>query len=153
MKIYNVGSEVFTFIHGGTTFVLLPKEGTFERQKEFYDVETTSAKGNVHKMKRFIEVWKKVSDEGTNNNFVDLPAAEFVSACFKKAEKEGYSNFLKRESEIIKLEQDRVAAIEKRAKLLEKELEEKEHEMRVKLATLERVEKEAFSKTASSFKK
>ena len=151
MKVYNMGSEVFEFTHAGVLFVILPKEGKFERVRQPYKVETQGAKGNTHIMTRHIDVWKKTADSGTNSNFVEV-TQEGLRACMRAAEAQGLLDSIKKEAEVMKIEQDRVAEIEKRSKRLAEELAEKEQEMKIKLATLERVEKEAFSKATNKYK-
>jgi len=148
MKMFNVGDRVFTFIHGGTTFTILPKNGHFVKERAYYDVETVSGKGTVHKLKRFNEVWVKKSDEGINSNYVELPSTEYVSACMKRAEAEGFTEFLKKEEDMRKAEQERIAELERINRARESELRQKDQELQLKLAMLKKVEEEAISAAA-----
>ena len=152
MKIYNIGTEVFEFQHGGGAFQIFPREGTFERQKESYTVEIAHARGGTTSLKRFRDVWVKISDEGTNSNFVEVPSAEFFDAAMRRAIATGMEQLIKKESEIIKKENDRVAAIELKNKKLEAELAKQEQELNLKMAMLKKVEEEAISKAAARHK-
>lgn len=152
MKIYNIGTDVFEFQHSGGTFQIFPKEGTFERQKEAYTVDIPHSRGGVTSLKRFRDKWVKLSEEGTNSNFVEVPGPEFFDAAMRRAAAVGAEHLIKKESEIIKKENDRVAAIELKNKKLEAELAKQEQELNLKMAMLKKVEEEAISKAASKHK-
>lgn len=147
MKLYNTGTEMFCFEHGGRSFFLYPKFGTFERKREAYQVEIPDAKKGKITFTRYRDIWVKTSDEGSNSNFVE-GEREHIVVGLKKARELGRED-IKHEDEVVKMEIDRVAAIEAKMKEKEKDLAEQEKALAVKLATLKKVEEEAVSRAAS----
>lgn len=150
MRIYNMGTEVFEFTHGGVVNTILPKFGTFERQKEKYAVSlkfTTDPSKNITRTR---DVWVKISDEGHNSNFKDFRPNEGKMA-LKIAEDRGIE-YIKAENHVIKAEMDKVALVEKKVKEKEAELAKQEQELNLKMAMLKKVEEEAISKAAAKHK-
>jgi membrane-bound ClpP family serine protease len=150
MRIYNTGTEVFEFTHGGMLITLLPKYGTFERKKESYEAEIQGNKGRMGKVTRFKDIWVKTSDEGINTNYKEL-RKDYAEVCMKEASKLSRSD-IKQENEVIKAEMDKVAAVEKKVKEKEAELAKQEQELNLKMAMLKKVEEEAISKAAAKHK-
>ena len=144
MKLYNTGTEIFSFTHGGIEYTILPKLGTFVRGKEKYVVE------GLRDMVRFKDVWVKESDEGVNSNFVEAPT-EHAARGLALANQTGRED-IKHEGEVVKAETDRVAALEAKAKAREEEISKAEQEINVKLAMLKKVEEQVAAKSHSKSK-
>lgn len=147
MKLYNTGTEMFCFEHGGHSFFVYPKFGTFERKRESYQVEIPDSKKGKIVFTRQRDVWAKTSEEGVNRNYVE-GSTDQIRKGYSLARQDGRED-IKLEDDVIKAEMDRVAALESKMKEKEKELKEQENALAVKLATLKKVEEEAISRAAS----
>lgn len=149
IKLYNTGTEVFEFTYGGNIYTLLPKHGTYRREKEPYEVIIPGLKGKRDvTMKRTRDVWVKVSDEGRNSNWAEMPE-EAVPVARKLADSQGILEHIQRESVVLKAEEDKIEALEARVKEKEEELKRAEKENAMKLAMLQKIEQEAVKKVAA----
>ena len=147
-KLYNTGTEIIEFTFGGNIYTLLPKHGTFKRVKEPYNVPIFDYKKNKElTLKRTREVWNKLSDEGRNSNWVEVPK-EGVPTAIKAADELGLREFLRPEDEVLKAADDRLRELEDIVKTKEQELRDKEKDHAMKLAMLQRVEQEQVNKVA-----
>lgn len=147
-KLYNVGTEPFEFTHGGVEYVILPKTGTYAREMQPYDVLIEGNPGKKDKiLKRFKPAMVKKSDEGRNSNWAEMPQLS-VSYALSMADKAGLLDSIKKESVVLKEEEDKIKELENKVALKEKELEAKEKEHALKLAMLERIEKESVQRVA-----
>lgn len=150
MRIYNTGTEVFHFEHGGMTHVLLPKYGTYAKVRKPHEVEIIGNKGRSAKVIRHVDAWEKTSDEGINTNYKEL-RKDYAEVCMKVAAAAERAD-IKQENEVVKAELDKVAAVEKKVREKEAELAKQEQELNLKMAMLKKVEEEAINKAASKHK-
>jgi hypothetical protein len=150
MRVYNMGTEVFEFTDGGVVHTILPKFGSFKRQKEAYTVSLKFTTDPSKTITRYKDVWVKVSDEGHNSNYKDLKQLAGDKALRVAADRE--LDYIKPENAVVKAEMDKVAIVEKKVKEKEAELVKQEQELNLKMAMLKKVEEEAISKAAAKHK-